>query len=267
MATFGHIGLVATPVTFHGSHQHDVWELVLYTSGSGEITVGGQPVPFRPGTIVCLPPGIPHFERAPRGYTNIHLIFSDFTPPAPGLPTFADDADRSFFHLAMQLHREFHLQHGQWRLICEGLADLLVRYLERWAAPAAQPPIVDRLERLLLERLHEPGFGVGEALRALDCSADHARRVFLKARGRTPLAFLTEQRIHHAKHLLASGARVRDAAESVGLPDPYYFSRVFHRVTGQSPSRWIAVNGGRGAGSSATARSPGGRRARAGTRR
>ncbi|MBA2480084.1 MAG: helix-turn-helix transcriptional regulator [Planctomycetes bacterium] len=240
MATCTHIGLVAAPTTFHPSHQHEVWELVLYTSGTGEITVGSQAVPFRPGTIVCLPPRIPHVERSPRGYTNIHLVFSDFTPPVAGIPIFADDPDRSFFHLAMQLHREFHLKRGHWRLICEGLADLLVRYLERWAAPPSQPPLVDRLERMLIERLHESDFSVGEALRALGCTPDHARRVFIKARGRTPLDHLTELRIGHAKHLLATGARVREVAESVGLPDPYYFSRVFRRVTGRSPTHWLA---------------------------
>jgi AraC-like DNA-binding protein len=238
MVAFSHIGQVATPATFHPSHQHDVWELVLYTSGTGAITVGDQPVPFSLGTIVCLPPHVPHFERSPAGYTNFFLIFSQFTPPAPGIPVFSDDSNRSFHLLCMQLLKEFNLRQEGWQGICDGLADLLMRYLDRWAAAVAPAPEADQLRHLLVEHMHEPGFTVGDAMASLSCSSDHARRVFQRVTGATPSAYLTNLRIQAAKRLLAAGALVHEAGEQVGLPDPYYFSRVFRRCEGVSPVRY-----------------------------
>src|SRR3954467_10083477 len=109
MATFLGIGEIPTP--WHGCnrHQHEVWEFVYYLEGTGAITVGETPVPFRSGTVVCLPPRIPHWEASERGYRNYHMMFSDFVPPVRGIPTCADDANRSFLQVASLLHRESRL--------------------------------------------------------------------------------------------------------------------------------------------------------------
>jgi AraC family transcriptional activator of pobA len=238
MATFLGIGEIPTP--WHGCnpHQHEVWEFVYYLEGTGAITVGETPVPFRPGTVVCLPPRIPHWESSERGYRNYHLLFSDFVPPVRGIPTCVDDANRSFLQVASLLHRESRLAQPRSRLICQELAQVLIEYIERWTAGDSSAPLVGQLKDLLYRRYREPGFGVAEALRELRCAPDHARRVFRTATGQSPLGYLTGLRIQEAKHLLASGAPVKEVAARVGLADPYYFSRVFTRKVGRSPQAW-----------------------------
>ena len=238
MVACTHIGLVATPMTYFPSHQHDVWELVVYTSGTGAITVGDVPVPFSPGTIVCLPPNIPHFETAQGGYTNIFIIFSRFTPFQPGIPTCIDDVNRSFYQIAMQLYTEFNLRQTGWKRICENLTEVLMRYLERWGS-STRVPEVERLRHLLVENLHVPGYSVGDAMADLAGSPDQTRKLFHQATGQTPTRYLTELRIASAKRLLTAGALVKEAAEQVGLEDPYYFSRVFRRHTGMSPKQYL----------------------------
>ena len=69
---------------------------------------------------------------------------------------------------------------------------------------------------------------------------DHLRRLFQQETGRTPVEFLTELRVAEAKRLLkVGGFAVKQVAERVGIPDPYYFSRVFQKVTGRRPSAYL----------------------------
>lgn len=52
----------------------------------------------------------------------------------------------------------------------------------------------------------------------------------------TPQVYITAMRIEQAKHLLSSAMSVEEIAHTVGYGDPLYFSRVFRKVTGVSPS-------------------------------
>ncbi len=258
MATFLGIGMIPTGWMSCASHRHDCWEIVLYLEGRGAITVGDEAVPFVPGTIVCLPPRIPHFERGQIPYRNYHLAFSGFAAPVTGVPRLRDDEHGSARRVCELLHREIRLGADGWRAVCQHLGAAFIDLVERGARPAAaSAPLVDRLKAVLYERHREPGFGVAAALAEMPCTPDHARRTFRAATGRTPLEFLTDLRLAEAEHLLASGSTVAEAAAQVGIDDPYYFSRLFARRLGISPSRWAAARGrGRGRG---TARSTPGR--------
>ncbi|HYE05794.1 MAG TPA: AraC family transcriptional regulator [Planctomycetota bacterium] len=240
VATFRSIGLLSSPWLSCVSHQHDTWEFVCYVEGTGAITVGDEPVPFAPGTIVCLPPRIPHYERSSVGYRNYHLSFADFVPPVSGVPRFSDDQHGSFTALCATLHRESRLGQARAAAICQHLGQALVELLERWAHPQAGGGLVDRVKAVLYARHRDPDFTIAAALAAVPCAPDHARRLFRAATGRTPLDWLTDLRLGEAKQLLASGSAVGEAAVQAGFADPFYFSRIFQRRVGASPSRWAA---------------------------
>jgi AraC-like DNA-binding protein len=69
----------------------------------------------------------------------------------------------------------------------------------------------------------------------------HFLRLFHRAYGQTPHAYLAERRIEHAKRLLAEGRMtVTDVCLAVGFQSPGSFSALFAREVGQPPALFRA---------------------------
>ncbi|MCR8854458.1 helix-turn-helix domain-containing protein [Lysinibacillus fusiformis] len=74
---------------------------------------------------------------------------------------------------------------------------------------------------------------------ANECNWDRRKLcyVFEKRMGVSPLVYLTDLRIQKSKMLLrSSDFSIKEIADRVGYTDYFYFSRVFKKVTGLSPS-------------------------------
>jgi two-component system response regulator YesN len=82
----------------------------------------------------------------------------------------------------------------------------------------------------------------------LDLAADYAgvtpkrlSRLFVEQLGQGFSDYLIDFRIEKAKVLLAlPGATIKQVSVDCGYPDPNYFSRLFKKVTGQTPSEFSA---------------------------
>ena len=62
--------------------------------------------------------------------------------------------------------------------------------------------------------------------------------------GQSPIDYLTDYRISEACYLLKnSNLSIAEIAVSVGFFDQFYFSRVFKKVKGVPPSRYLSALG------------------------
>ena len=78
---------------------------------------------------------------------------------------------------------------------------------------------------------------VSDYAAAAGMTESHFIRAFKAAMGKTPLAYRTALRIEQAKRLLCdTPIRIDRIAALTGFSDPLYFSRIFRRSTGLSPS-------------------------------
>ncbi|MBQ4051712.1 MAG: AraC family transcriptional regulator [Oscillospiraceae bacterium] len=139
-------------------------------------------------------------------------------------------------------------------------------YDARGNGPAAEARMLGGLYLFLGALMEEPGGGqprqstarqyVDQAVRyisrnfsrditiediadAVGISPSHLYRVFSQELSMAPTKFLTQYRIAEACTLLRSGGMtVGEVAASVGFSDPLYFSRVFKKVKGSSPTAY-----------------------------
>lgn len=209
----------------------------MYLRGRGIAVIGVNQVPFSRGTVICHPPDIPHSERA-RSDCLGFFITADHCPFGDrDVPVSTDDSWHSFFRLISLLHGEWSKKAAGWEEATHHLLELLFLHLQRQCFPSAPGhPLVTALCRRIESHLSDPDFQVGEALASLPMSPDHLRRRFQQETGRSPLAYLNERRVTRARQLLREGRwLVKEVAAQVGIDDPYYFSRLFLKHTGQYP--------------------------------
>lgn len=73
-----------------------------------------------------------------------------------------------------------------------------------------------------------------------DMSVRHLSRAFRNSRGRSIGSYIAEQRMKHAKRMLASGMSVKAVAYSTGFSAPSNFTASFVRETGETPRQFRA---------------------------
>lgn len=104
--------------------------------------------------------------------------------------------------------------------------------LSREAAGAA-------LAAAYMERGYAKPITAAELVRLSNYSPRHFNRLFSAAYGTTPMNYLTEIRIRRACALLRETALpMSEIAAQCGLGDPNYFSRVFRKKVGLTPSEY-----------------------------
>lgn len=224
-------------------HQHSIWEITYYTHGEGILTVGNRDYPFQPGTIICQPPGIPHSEYSEQGYRNIFFCVASYDNPATNVQKFSDSEQHTIYTLLMQLHNEFHMRRKNYKNICEGILNTAYQYMLSFSSENSKNPYIENLENLLISNLSNHTFQLQDIMDSIPFSKDHTRRLFVKETGNTPSEYLTNKRISYAKLLIETmlengGMSMKEIALQSGFDDPYYFSRVFKKITGKSPTDW-----------------------------
>ena len=103
------------------------------------------------------------------------------------------------------------------------------------------PKPVERLRSMIQKGYADPDFKLDKCIHAMPFHYDYMRKLFRKEMGVSPLGFMTELRMQRAGELLrnwnpADRLCIGCVAEQCGFSDALYFSRVFKKHYGQSPT-------------------------------
>ena len=105
------------------------------------------------------------------------------------------------------------------------------------------PHLADALAELNAHAF-DPDYNILDAIKVSGYSQSYFHKIFLEETGTTPIGFIQLQRIHHAKYLLEQENHkpISQIAHECAFKDPYYFSRIFKKITGLSPSEYAKAN-------------------------
>ena len=228
--------------------------VLVCTAGSGVVEVAGATYAVGRSMYVVLPAFTPHAYRAaaddPWTIWWVHLrgaeigelsrvLMPDGRPVARVRS--ATRAVGLIDELITLLERRLSPAH---LLAASGIAWQL---LTRLAADAALPADDSPLERAIrfLEERTDGVISVGELASLVGLSSSHLGTLFRRATGAGPAAFHTQLKMARARALLDGTARsVQDVAAEVGYADALYFSRLFRRHHGLSPTAYRAQSKG-----------------------
>ncbi len=225
--------------------------VAVVTSGSGTLQVDGIHVALHPGTCLLLPPAAALqwvcAEDCTLELDWVQLQDSQAIS-APIIERLChclpdSDALARVERILMQLRRSVGTSAASARmkqlaLLCELLASLLE---QQEADPPARGPkeaiqaVIDYIEQHYMDRLNP-----GQLASLAGMTASSFCRSFKKATGMTPGQYVTHCRLASAKHYMARGTySLKTIAHQVGYEDELYFSRVFRKTEGVSPTAYL----------------------------
>ena len=117
---------------------------------------------------------------------------------------------------------------------------LLSYYIEKFPSKSMEADgYVSRACRYIDLHYNTPGFCVRDVVEALKIDRSYLYRLFKDKTGVSVSDYITRTRISKAEVLLSNGSlSVKDVAYSVGFPDQMYFSRVFKKINGRTPTQF-----------------------------
>ncbi|MDX1296911.1 MAG: AraC family transcriptional regulator [Pseudomonas sp.] len=187
-------------------------------------------------------------------YPDNHLVggvLAELGLDMGGLPSFADSVlhDPQLHRMFTELHRLLDSrasalqQQTAWR---EAILALFQRHarIPAGRAPGHEPRAVARAKDLLSSQLAEPP-SLEALARAVNLSPFHFARVFRRATGLPPHAWLMQRRLEQARGLLKNGCTPLSVAMQLGFADQSHLSRQFKQTYGVGPGAYRKACSGR----------------------
>lgn len=229
--------------------------LLIYTvSGNGKFShPKTADLHTEPGDIILFPPHTPQHYGIIAPHHPWELLWTHFTPRIewhallnwPEQPngmrqlTLNDSRIRKRVHQALlEMNRFFHTAQPNNQLFALNQLEYALLCCDRVNPKTQRQSIDGRTQKAMeyiFDHFQEP-LTIENIAQATGLSPSRLSHLFKEQTQTTPINYLEDIRINHAKALLQFTPKtITEIAQEIGYSDPFYFSKRFHKHTGKSP--------------------------------
>lgn len=220
-------------------HNHTNYEIIYYVNGEGYLKTEGIPIPYTPGTIIIVPPGLSHGSTSKNGFKNISINGSFHHLLNFDEPVVMHDNEKNEGRSLTQLLYNNRLGNMDF---LNSLCDAYVKFLLSNLLIDNNIDIaINQIISKISSDAYDANLNLKETLVKSGYAEDYIRSQFKQKTGKTPTQFLTEIRINRACYLLGiynDNCSIMQIAEQCGFVDYIYFSKRFKQITGVSPREY-----------------------------
>lgn len=249
--------------------QHDFWEMVYVDKGTVQICRDREELILQQGELLFHEPNEFHSIRSLDSAPNFFVISFSSGSPAMAyfrknrvkldkelktyLASIINEAEKTYIIPKndpdlKELKRKESAPLGGEQLIKTYLEQLLIFLLRTlikedditsFPQKENQPDIlVEAIKQYLLQRIEEK-ICLEDICSEFDYSRSFLNKRFRGKTGRSLMTYVTERKIEEAKRLIReSDKNFAQISEQLSFENPQYFSRVFKRYTGMTPTEF-----------------------------
>lgn len=228
----------ALPATLLNAQMLSFYDLTMVLNGTMLYTVDGKDVTVNSGDAILIPPGSTRARQAATDATD-YVSFNFLTADKIDLPVYLEDvlhSDALFLLSAFdKINGRFYLDHKEEN---EHLLACLILVFENRIRAKGIHPLVRKIMKYVHQNLNTK-ITLEDIGREAFFSPIYCDTLFKKETGRSIIDYIIEKRIDEAKRLLLEGSvSLSTVSEMLGFHDYNYFSRVFKKRTGYTPSAY-----------------------------
>ena len=249
---------------------HDFWEMVYVDSGRVKVKSGEDECELSQGDIIFHAPNEFHSIRALESSPNFFVI--SFVAPTPAMECFIGyrtsldktlkpfissiikEAENTFVipkndPKLRKLNKKENAALGGEQLIKNYLEELLILLMRMIAnqgeasifpsKESMENHLVRAVKQFIEDKIYENS-RLCDVCRALGYSKSYLSKLFREQTGESIAGYAVKNKIKKAKQLIREGnMNFSEISDKLSFDNPQYFSRVFKRETGMTPSEFM----------------------------
>jgi len=234
-------------------------ELVLVIGGNGSFFIEEKEHPVQPGMLFYFYPDLVHSATTglnpPMHFIAVHFTLASgeydgnkwsFNSDLLYLPL-KPVQQLSNWDNALRILKELHQTWSQKKIGYQWKSSILLQHffyeiIQDRTSPKESHINICRVNQAIdyIKANYNTHLSVKELSSLFGISCGYFTEIFKSVTGKTPIEYINQIRIDKSKELLLNTTlKIKEIALKAGFKDEFYFSRVFKKLEGCSPSQFI----------------------------